>query len=82
MFESWLGAISRAGFLRKFYLHKPYSVAQGVSGVASLLSWDVLWRVLPQCEASDLLAVKDGRLWRVPDPTNRCGGHGSVQGRL
>jgi ribosomal protein L16 Arg81 hydroxylase len=68
MFESWLGAISRAGFLREFYLHKPYSVAQGVSGVVSLLSWDVLWRVLPQCEASDLLAVKDGRLWRGPDP--------------
>jgi ribosomal protein L16 Arg81 hydroxylase len=68
MLESWLGTISQAGFLREFYLHQPHSVAQGASGVVPLLSWDIFWKVLPQCEASDLLAVKDGRLWRGSDP--------------
>ena len=67
MFE-WLGTVSRVRFLREFYLHKPHSVAQGASGIVSLLSWDILRRVLPQCEASHVLAVKDGRLWRGPDP--------------
>jgi ribosomal protein L16 Arg81 hydroxylase len=68
MFESWLGTISQMGFLRELYLHKPHSVAQGASRVVSLLSWDIFWRVLLQCEASDLLAVRDGRLWRGPGP--------------
>jgi len=68
MFESWLGTISQAEFLREFYLHQPHSVAQGASPVVSLLSWDIFRRALPRSEASDLLAVRDGRLWRGLDP--------------
>jgi 50S ribosomal protein L16 3-hydroxylase len=68
MFESWLGTVSQAAFFREFYLHKPHSVAQGAARVVSLLSWDIFSRVLSQCEASDLLAVRDGCLWRGLDP--------------
>jgi hypothetical protein len=75
MLESWLGTISRAGFLREFYLHQPHSVAQGASRVVSLLSWDIFWRAVLRSEASDLLAVKDGRPGGdlIHTPTSRPG---------
>lgn len=68
MFEHWPGTLSQAAFLGEVYLSKPYSVGQGACRFVSLLSWDIFWRIVPQCDPSDLLVVRDGRLWPGPDP--------------
>jgi ribosomal protein L16 Arg81 hydroxylase len=68
MFESWLGPTSGADFLQDVYLHRPYSVERGAAGAAATLSWDVFWRVLPQCDAEDVMVVRDGRLRLGAEP--------------
>jgi 50S ribosomal protein L16 3-hydroxylase len=68
MFARWLRTISRDEFLTDVYLQRPYSVAQGARHCTSLLTWEVFWNVMPRCDPSDLLVVRDAQLWTGPDP--------------
>jgi 50S ribosomal protein L16 3-hydroxylase len=64
----WLRTLAPADFLAQVYLKTPYSVAEGAVAYTGLLSWKTLWEVLPRCDDADVLVVRDGRLWRGPDP--------------
>jgi 50S ribosomal protein L16 3-hydroxylase len=68
IFSQWLRTLSHADFLTDVYLRRPYSVAQGANHCTSLLTWDIFWNVMPRCGPSDLLVVRDARLWTGSDP--------------
>ncbi len=71
MLERWFGTLTPAEFMRECYLTRPYSLAGAGAPFVSRLTWETLHRVLPQCDARDLLVVRDGRLWAGPDPASR-----------
>ena len=53
-----VGQTHAAAFLSEIYLRKPYSAAQVATPYVPLLTWEILWRVLPRCDAADVLVVK------------------------
>src|SRR5581483_3751613 len=61
-------------FLADHYLRAPYAAAQGARRHVGLLSWPLLWRLLPRGPAAELLVVRDGMLWRGPDPDSAARG--------
>jgi ribosomal protein L16 Arg81 hydroxylase len=71
MSSPWLEELAPAVFLSEIYLRKPYSAAQVATPYVPLLTWQILWRVLPRCDAADVLVVRDARLSRGPEPRTR-----------
>jgi len=66
--SSWLGRLEAAGFWRDHFRRQPFASAGGGEGIASLVAWDMLDRVLAAPPPIDLMTVRGGQLVACEPP--------------